>query len=70
MTLKETIGQTIKKRRHELNIEQSDLQEYANVGATTLSNLEQGQANITIAKLEDIIEVLGLELILRVKEKV
>ena len=70
MSLKEEIGKTIKKRRNELNMEQVDLQDYAEVGSTTLSNLESGKLNITIEKLEKITEVLGLEIVLQVKKKV
>ncbi len=70
MNLKEEIGQIIKNRRKELNIEQTDLQDYAQIGSTTLSKLEMGKLNITINNLEKITEVLGLELIIKVKEKI
>ncbi len=70
MNLKEKIGQIIKDRRKELNMEQTDLQDYAQVGSTTLSKLEMGKLNITINNLEKITEVLGLELIIKVKEKI
>jgi len=48
-------------------MEQVDVQDYAEIGSTTLSRLEQGKANITIDRLEKILEVLGLELIVKVK---
>ena len=67
MGLKQTIGEQIKKRRTELRMEQVDLQDYAEVGSTTLSKLEQGKANITVETLEKILEVLGLELVVKVK---
>jgi transcriptional regulator with XRE-family HTH domain len=70
MNLKEEIGQIIKNRRKELKMEQVDLQDYAQVGSTTLSKLEMGKLNITIDNLEKITEVLGLELIIKVKEKI
>ena len=70
MNLKKTIGQIIKNRRKELKMEQIDLQDYAEVGSTTLSKLEMGKLNITIDNLEKITEVLGLELIIKVKEKI
>ena len=38
-------------------MQQSDLQDYAEIGSTALSNLEQGKANISIDKLEKILEV-------------
>lgn len=68
MELKEKIGITIKKRRKELDMEQVDVLDYAEIGSTTLSRLEKGKANITIDTLEKIVEVLGLEVIIRVKE--
>ncbi|MFA6195322.1 MAG: helix-turn-helix transcriptional regulator [Sulfurimonas sp.] len=68
MELKEKIGIIIKKRRKELNMEQVDVLDYAEIGSTTLSRLEKGKANITIDTLQKIVEVLGLEVIIRVKE--
>lgn len=68
MELKEKIGIIIKKRRKELNMEQVDVLDYTEIGSTTLSRLEKGKANITIDTLEKIVEVLGLEVIVRVKE--
>jgi len=70
MNLKEKIGHIIKDRRKELSMEQTDLQDYAQVGSTTLSKLEMGKLNITIDNLEKITEVLGLEIIIKVKEKI
>ena len=67
MSLKQTIGEQVKKRRTELKMEQVDLQDYAEIGSTTLSKLEQGKANITVETLEKILEVLGLELVVKVK---
>ena len=68
MSLKQTIGEEVKKRRTELKMEQVDLQDYADIGSTTLSKLEQGKANITVETLEKILEVLGLELVVKVKD--
>ena len=67
MNLKQTIGRQIKERRSELNMEQVDLQDYAEIGSTTLSRLEQGKANVTLDTLEKILEVLGLEVVVKVK---
>ena len=67
MHLKALIGSAIKTRRKELQMQQSALQDYAEIGSTALSNLEQGKANISIDKLEKILEVLGLELVVKVK---
>ena len=67
MSLKQTIGEQVKNRRLALRMEQVDLQDYAEVGSTTLSKLEQGKANITVDRLEKILDVLGLELVVKVK---
>ena len=67
MDLKEKIGTEVKKRRLALNMEQVDLQDYAEVGSTTLSKLEQGKANVALETLEKIFEVLGLEIVVKVK---
>ena len=70
MKLKKYIGEIVKNRRKELNMTQADLQDYADVGPTTLSNLENGEVNITIDKLGEILDTLGLDLKLEIKEKV
>lgn len=49
-------------------MEQTDLQDYAEVGSTTISKLEQGKANITVDTLEKILEVLGLEFVVKIKD--
>jgi len=67
MNLKSLIGLAIKTRRKELQMQQTDLQDYAEIGSTALSNLEQGKANISVDKLEKILEALGLELLVKVK---
>lgn len=65
--LKQSIGAAIKNRRLELSLEQADIIDYAEISSKTLSNLEQGRANITLNTLEKIIEVLGMECTLQVK---
>jgi len=67
MGLKENIGQILKSRRNELDMSQSDMCDYSEIGPTTLSNIENGKTNFTIDNLENILEVLGLELQIRVK---
>lgn len=67
MDLKEYIGKEIRQRRKELALEQGDLMDYAGIGSTTLSTLEQGKANITLSTLEKITNILGLEVKIVVK---
>ena len=65
--LLEYIGQTIKNRRKELGITQATLAELANVSKNTVYKLERGQANLSIKILSQIVEVLGLEILVEVK---
>lgn len=63
------LGETIKKRRKELNITQPHLAELAKVSTNTLYKLERGQGNPSLDVLNKLAEVLGLELILEVQKK-
>lgn len=67
--LVKTIGETIKKRRKELRITQPHLAELANVSTNTLYKLERGQGNPSLEVLNKLAEVLGMELILEVKNQ-
>lgn len=63
------IGETIKRRRKELNITQPHLAEIAKISTNTLYKLERGQGNPSLEVLNKLAEVLGMELILDVKKK-
>lgn len=65
--IKKDIGTLIKKRRQELDMKQETILDYLDISPTSLSNIEQGKANFTIEKLLDILNILGLELELKVK---
>lgn len=65
--LAKAIGETIKKRRKELSITQPHLAELANISTNTLYKLERGQSNPSLDVLTKLAEVLGMELILTVK---
>ena len=58
---KETLGQIIRRRRRELDVEQRTLARLAKVSVHTVSNIESGKGNPTISTLESILGVLGLE---------
>ena len=66
--LVEQIGTVIKIRRKSLGLTQPHLAELADISVNTLYKLERGQTNPTLEVLEKLLEVLGLELILRVKQ--
>lgn len=67
-SLRVTIGEQIRLRRKELMITQPDLAEIAGISVNTLYKMERGQANPTIEVLGKILDVLGLEIIVGVKQ--
>ena len=64
------IGKVIKERRALLGISQQDLSDYSGVGISTVKDLERGVGNPSIDTLKKILDVVGLEMILRVKQTV
>lgn len=60
-------GEIIKNRRKELRITQPHLAELAKVSTNTLYKLERGQSNPSLEVLNKLAEILGMELILEVK---
>ena len=63
------IGKTIRLRRKELNLELKDLQDYSGVNYVSISEIENGKANPTVKTLEKLLDVLGMELDIKVKSK-
>lgn len=64
------IGATIKERRALLGISQQDLSDYSGVGISTVKDLERGVGNPSIETLRKILDVVGLEMVLQVKQTV
>ena len=60
--------QTDKKRRKVLNVNQEEVALLSGVGLRTLKHFESGKGNITLKNLQKILEVLGLELNLTIKD--
>lgn len=67
-SLRTTIGEQIRLRRKELMITQPDLADIAGISINTLYKIERGQANPTIEVLVKILDVLGLEITVGVKQ--
>ena len=61
------IGQAIKERRRMLKITQRTLAELSGVGINTLTKIERGEANPTLAVLGKILDTLGLKLTVEIK---
>ena len=64
------IGNVIKERRALLGISQQDLADYSGVGISTVKDLERGVGNPSIHTLQKILDVVGLELVLQVRQTV
>lgn len=58
----EAIGHLLRARRADLKLDQRGLAELAAVSVHTLSDLESGKGNPTLAVLSRLLDVLGLEL--------
>ena len=66
--LVQQIGATIKARRKLLGLTQPHLAELADISVNTLYKIERGQTNPTLEVLEKIMDVLGLELEVKIKQ--
>lgn len=64
------IKEIIKKRRSVLRITQQDLAELSGVSLRTIKDIELGNANPSLSILSKIADILGMEVILNVKDKI
>ena len=64
------IGTVIKERRTLLGISQQDLADFSGVGISTVKDLERGVGNPSMKTLKKILDVVGLEIVLQVKQTV
>ena len=62
-----SIASAIKERRTQLGISQKDLAEFAEVGISTVKDLERGVGNPSLQTLQKMLEVLGMEMSLKIK---
>ena len=72
-TIKHTlmdIGLVIKERRSLLGISQQDLSDYSGIGISTVKDLERGVGNPTLHTLQKILDVVGMEMVLQVRQTV
>jgi y4mF family transcriptional regulator len=61
------IVEFIKQRRLLLGITQQDLADFSGVSLRTIREIEAGKANPSIETLNSIVDVLGLEIDLKIK---
>ena len=61
---------TMKERRKTLSLSQNDLAEMAELSLATIKDIERGKGNPSIATVSKIIDVLGMEIIYRVRNTI
>jgi len=62
------IGSVLKKKRQELHISADDLAVIAGISRRTLFYIEEGSANPSLETLSKVLDALGLEIKIVVKE--
>ena len=58
----------MKERRNLLGITQNDLAEMSGVGIATIKDIERGKGNPSMNTIESILEVLGIEIVYKVRQ--
>ncbi len=61
---------TVKERRKILSLSQNDLAEMAQLSLATIKDVERGKGNPSIATVSKIMDVLGLEVIYKVRNTI
>ncbi len=61
---------TMKERRKALSLSQNDLAEMAELSLATIKDIERGKGNPSIATVSKIMDVLGMEIIYRVRNTI
>ena len=62
--------EVMKSRRRTLAISQSDLAEMAGVGLATIKDIERRKGNPSLSTITRILDVLGMEVIFKVRQTV
>jgi transcriptional regulator with XRE-family HTH domain len=58
---------TIKERREALHVTQEGLADLSGVGLRTIKQFESGKGNPTLATIQKLADVLGMEICLKIK---
>lgn len=64
------LSDTIKERRAKLKISQADLAEMARVSLATVKDIERGKGNPSLQTIEKLLDILGLEIVYRIRQTV
>lgn len=62
------IFETLKQRRLLLDITQQDLADFSGIGLRTIRQIEAGKGNPSVETLSRLLDVLGMEIDIRVKK--
>lgn len=65
-----SLRDTIKGRRKILSLSQNDLAELAELSVATIKDIERGKGNPSIATVSKIMDILGMEIIYRVRNTI
>ena len=65
-----SLNDTLKERRMRLQISQADLAEMAGVSLATVKDIERGKGNPSLQTTEKLLDVLGLEIVYRIRKTV
>jgi predicted transcriptional regulator len=61
------LKEIMKQRRETLELTQQDLAEMAQVGLATVKDIERGKGNPSLSTIKKILEILGCEIVFRIK---
>lgn len=64
------LQEIMKSRRKTLSLSQQDLAEMAGVGLSTIKDIERGQGNPSMSTITKILEVLGMEIVFKVRQMI
>ncbi len=62
------LAELILQRRKELHVNQEDLAEITQVAIRTIRDIEKGIGNPSVQTIEKLMEVLGIELVFKLKK--
>lgn len=64
------LREVIKDRRKVLGISQQDLAEMSGISLPTVKDIERGLANPSLSTISKLLDVLGMEMVYRVRQKI
>lgn len=65
-----SLREVIKARRKVLGISQQDLAEMSGVSLPTVKDIERGLANPSLSTISKLLDVLGMEIVYHVRQKI